>query len=455
MTGSPSALSRRAALGAGAAALAFAALPAAAQSVTGALSAAAQGVKPDAPGDQSAALQRAIAAAVKARLPLYLPPGSYRATGLDLSAGAGLVGVPGATRLLLSGTGPLIAAQGGEGLRLEGLTLDGSGFSIPDGSGLIALARCAGIRIRDCVLTASAGHGIALAGCGGEVANCRIATAAKTGLFAIDSTGLAIRANEFRDIGNNAVQVWRSQIGDDGTLVLGNRISRVAANDSGDGQNGNGVNVFRAGNVIVADNRIADCAFSAVRGNAASNLMIRGNNCSTLGETGLYAEFGFHGAIISANVVENAVNGIAVTNFDQGGRLAVVEGNIVRNMLVKAPPDYDSPISDGIGISVEADTAVTGNVVENAPKIGIRVGFGAFARNVAVVGNVVRNAGVGIGAAIVDGAGDVLIADNLVTGAKLGAVVGLEWNKPATGDLAGPNPGPLPLNLAVSGNRVR
>ena len=57
----------------------------------------------------------------------------------------------------------------------------------------------------------------------------------------------------------------------------------------GSGQWGNAVNVFRADNVIVRGNRIRNAAFTAVRGNAASNLQIVGNTCSGLGEVALYA----------------------------------------------------------------------------------------------------------------------------------------------------------------------
>jgi uncharacterized secreted repeat protein (TIGR03808 family) len=71
----------------------------------------------------------------------------------------------------------------------------------------------------------------------------------------------------------------------------------------GSGQWGNAINVFRADNVIVRGNRIRNAAFTAVRGNAASNLQIVGNTCSGLGEVALYAEFGFEGAVIANNIV--------------------------------------------------------------------------------------------------------------------------------------------------------
>ena len=119
--------------------------------------------------------------------------------------------------------------------------------------------------------------------------------------------------------------------------------------------------------MIVRGNRIRNCAFSAVRGNAASNIHIEGNSVSDVREVALYAEFGFEGALIANNTVDGAAIGVSVTNFNEGGRLAVVQGNIIRNLLPKRPAGTDPGDGAGIGIAVEADTAVTGNVIENAP----------------------------------------------------------------------------------------
>ena len=57
------------------------------------------------------------------------------------------------------------------------------------------------------------------------------------------------------------------------------------------------------------------------------------NSCARLGEVALYAEFGFEGALIANNLVDTAATGISVTNFNDGGRLAVVQGNLVRNLF--------------------------------------------------------------------------------------------------------------------------
>ena len=94
-------------------------------------------------------------------------------------------------------------------------------------------------------------------------------------------------------------------------------------------------------------------------------------------------------------------------------------------------PDDDA----GIGIVVEADAAVTGNVIENAPSFGIMAGWGKYLRDVTISGNVVRNAFVGIGVSVVSGAGTALVSNNLISGSRGSAIVGLDHAKTATGDL--------------------
>ncbi len=125
---------------------------------------------------------------------------------------------------------------------------------------------------------------------------------------------------------------------------------------------------------------------------------------------------------------------MAVTNFNRGGRLAIVQGNLIRNLKPKRPQGGSD--SAGTGISVEADTAVTGNVIEKAPSIGIEVGAGRYLRDVAVTGNLVREAGYGIAVSVVSGMGATSVTCNLISGAKLGALVGIEWGKVISTDLA-------------------
>src|SRR4029078_6722054 len=67
-----------------------------------ALNATQLGVHPGSNDDQTKALQRAIDQAAERRMPLWLPPGLYRAAGLKLPTGVQLTGVRGATRLVLN-----------------------------------------------------------------------------------------------------------------------------------------------------------------------------------------------------------------------------------------------------------------------------------------------------------------------------------------------------------------
>jgi uncharacterized secreted repeat protein (TIGR03808 family) len=97
---------------------------------------------------------------------------------------------------------------------------------------------------------------------------------------------------------------------------------------------------------------------------------------------------------------------------------------------------------------------VTGNVIENAPNVGIAAGWGPYLRDVTVTGNVVRGAGYGVTVSVAPGAGTALIADNLISGAKLGAIVGMEWKKPVTGDLAKEGATRY-AQLSIGGNRAR
>ena len=412
------------------------------------------GVRFNGSDDQTEALQRAIERTAGARLPLILAPGVYRARGLVLPTGARLVGVPGATRIIATDNAPIIVARGADHILLSGIIFDGGGKALSENSGLIQIANGRAIAIRDCEVLGAGRNGIVFEGVEGEITTTTITGALGAAIHALDSRGLVIARNTIRSAANNGIHVWRSAAGDDGTQVLDNRIEDIAAQSGGSGQNGNAINVFRAHNVTVRGNRIRNAAFSAVRGNAASNIQVTNNTCINLGEVAIYAEFGFEGALIANNTIDGAAIGVAVTNFNQGGRLAVVQGNLIRNLVPKRPAGTDPNDGNGIGIGIEADTAVTGNVIENAPVSGISVGWGQYLRDVSVTGNVVRGAGVGIAVSVTPGAGSAVIADNLISGTKSGAIVGMDQRRAMTGDLAREGAARY-AQLAINGNRVR
>jgi uncharacterized secreted repeat protein (TIGR03808 family) len=394
------------------------------------------GVRPDSPEDQTRALQRAIDDAARAQVPLALPPGVYRSGALKLASGTQLVGVRGATKFLFTGGRSLLSSEGGSSIGLTGLTLDGAGIALPTRRGLVHCLQGRDLRIADCEITRSGGNGIWLENVSGAVSGNIISDIATTAILSFDAQDLVVSQNTIRGASDNGIEILRTAIGDDGTLVIDNRIEDIKAGPGGSGQYGNAINAFRAGNVIVRGNRISNCDYSGVRGNSASNIQISGNSISNVREVALYSEFSFEGAVIANNTVDIAATGISVCNFNEGGRLSAVQGNIIRNLLPKRPigtaPDDDA----GVGIYVEADTSVTGNVIENAPSFGIIAGWGKYLRDVAISGNVIRNASIGIGVSVAPGAGTALVNNNVISGTSRGAVIGLDHAKPVTSDLA-------------------
>jgi uncharacterized secreted repeat protein (TIGR03808 family) len=412
------------------------------------------GVRPNIPEDQTRVLQRAIDEATRLQAPLALPPGSYRTGMLRLGRGAQLIGIRGATTLAFNGGASLLSGEGADNATIDGLTLDGIHFDLPSRRGLLHIVQARALRIRDCSIVNSGGAGIWLENVAGAVSGNGFADIATTAIVSFDAQGLIVAQNTISGTRSNGIEILRTAIGDDGTQVIDNRIENVTAGPGGSGQYGNAINAYRAGNVIVSGNRIRDCDYSAVRGNSASNIHITGNNVSRVREVALYAEFAFEAAVIANNTVDGAALGVSVCNFNEGGRIAVVQGNIIRNLLAKRPigtaPDDDA----GIGIYIEADAAVSGNVIENAPAFGVVAGWGKYLRDVAITGNVIRNAFVGIGVSVAPGAGAALVSNNMISGASRGAVVGLDHAKPVTPDLTAGGTERYP-QVALSGNAVR
>jgi uncharacterized secreted repeat protein (TIGR03808 family) len=417
----------------------------------GALDAVAYKATPEAMGNGSRKLQAMIDAAARDNAPVFLPPGNYTVSNLTLPDNTRLIGVPGATRIVYSGDGHLMAATGAKRIQLSDLVIDGVNRWLADYAGaLLQFTSVEEVLFDNCEIAGSRKHALQLERCGGRIERSRISGAADAGIYAVQSADLTITGNRVENCGNGGILVHRFQKGEDGTVVTGNRISRIRANDGGTGQNGNGINVFRANNVMVDSNHISDCAFTAVRANSASNVQINNNQCLRSGETAIFCEFEFEGAVVNGNLIDGAANGISIANFDKGGRLASVTGNVVRNLSLKAPYEQDGGF--GIGISAEADTLIASNVIENAPLWGMKLGWGPYLRNVVATGNIVRHSGVGCAVSVADGAGSAVISDNMFEDAARGAIVGFRWDKPASEDLiAGQSSF---ANLTIDRNRL-
>lgn len=405
--------------------------------IRGSVDAAQSGARPGALDDQSRVMQKIFDQAAREDKPVFLPPGTYLVSNLTLPPNTRLMGISGASRLIYGGEGHLLMAEHGQHIEISDIVIDGANRTLRNGAeALVQVMNCKTFVLNNCEIVGSSGSGVHLERCGGRIEKCRITGASGlAAIYSVDSFGMTITNNEVSDCANGGILIHRWQPGEDGSIVMGNRIQRIHARNGGTGQWGNGVNIFRAHSVMVANNRIADCAFSAVRSNSGSNAQIIGNNCSRSGETALYSEFEFEGAMIANNIVDGATIGVSIANFMQSGRMAVCANNIIRNLKTKGPYPAQQP-GFGIGISVEADTTVTGNLIENAPLYGMLLGWGPYLRDVVASGNVIRNAREGIAVSVVKGAGKVNITGNIISQSLLGNIVGHEWADAVTKDLA-------------------
>ena len=370
--------------------------------------------------DQTLQLQAAIDKAAKRDGVLRLPAGKYPVSGLRITSPLQLEGVSGHTVLAAAPGATILTVQDAKHVSISGITFEGGD------------------------------NGLMLANSGGRIFGNEFSGQEKTALHAMNSKGLEISGNHVHDIGNNGIQVWTSDKAEDGTLVTNNRVERIAAKDGGSGQNGNGINVYKAGDVLVSNNRVTDCAYSAIRNNSGSNCQIVANSISRTLEVAIYVEFGFEGAVVSNNMIDDVAFGISITNFNEGGRLAVCSNNIVRNIH----GGKTQGVGSGGGIYAEADTLISSNAVENARDFGIGMGWGPYCRNLSAQGNLIQNCETGIAVSVTEGAGQSYIANNIISGAKKSAIVGMDHLEIKTDDL-GKAGATVPAVILLKDNVIR
>jgi uncharacterized secreted repeat protein (TIGR03808 family) len=411
---------------------AIAAVPARAQSSLDAIMA---GLVPDSEADQSQILQDAIDHAVGSGEPLRLPPGNIRAQGLTLPWGLVMEGVP-----TLSSITPhpdksnfAIASIYERGSAVfRDITFYGAASDGAEPADLFSFEYADDVVFERCSFSTVSGIAIKAYDAALLIHDCDFSDIGDAAIHSMDGRGHTISGNRIARCGNAGIRIWRGESGPDASIITGNRISSIDWKGGGNGQNGNGINIYKADEVIIADNHIADCAFTAVRLNATHNSQVSGNTCLRSGEVAIFSEFEFSGSVIANNIIDGAATGISITNLDSGGQLAVCQGNIVRNIT---PASAVNPDTVPIGIFAEAETAITGNTVQGVPGVAIAAGYGTFLRNVLISGNVVSESDIGIGVSVVDGAGPVHIGGNAIM-AREHAMVGLAWTDVVEADLA-------------------
>ncbi len=380
-------------------------------------------------------LQALIDKAIEAGGVVQLPAGTFATAGLKVNGTVHIQGVYGRTTLISLSGGPILEIGDAANVTLSGISFGGKEDTPPTDefrNGALVVARHAkNFNIEHCQFSNSPFTGLRLEDSSGKISDCRFFKLGDFGLFAINSLGLMISNNVVEDIGNNGIAVWRSEAGFDGTQVLGNRVSRVRADGGGNGQNGNGINIYLAHDVMTANNHVFDTAFSSIRYNSGSSAQIIGNNLSKAGEVSLYVEFAFQGAVVANNIIDGAGSGISITNWDVGGRLATCTGNVIRNIQHGSTAEA----GEAIGIWAEADTLVSNNVLEDIGDVGIHLGWGEKSRNLTAQGNIIRKTKRGIVVSTTAGTGNILVSGNMIDGASAGAIQGLDFGTETTGDL--------------------
>ena len=188
------------------------------------------GVRPGSPDDQTRNLQRAIDEAARAQVPLALPPGVYRTGMLRLQNGTQLVGVRGATKLVFSGGASMMQGEGAGHVGLSGITLDGGNIPLPQRRGLVHCLGGRDIRITDCEISASGGNGIWFEQVSGDISGNIFTDIATTAVVSFDALGLIVSRNTILGTNDNGIEILRTAIGDDGTMVptTASRTSRPA-----------------------------------------------------------------------------------------------------------------------------------------------------------------------------------------------------------------------------------
>ena len=393
------------------------------------------GLVANSPDDQSGPLQDALLKASAEGRPLFLPPGTYLAGNLQVPSNLTIEGVPGASVLAAAAGSAVLRVAGSAYVSLVGLSFGpGAGGPADADSGLVEIEASGNVSLVNCTFQGGLANGLMVRDASASISNCDFSGHALAAIFSIDSRGLDISKSHVTGCGNGGILIWGSKNRHDGSIISGNSISGIGWTNGGNGQNGNGINVFRSDDVIIADNQIADCAFSAIRLNSTNNVAVTGNLCRNSGEVAIFSEFAFTGSVISSNIVDGAAMGISITNLDQGGRLAVCSGNIVRNIRADSAVNPDTR---PVGIYAEADTVISGNTVDTVPGIGILAGYGPFLRNVVIANNLLYGTDTGIAASVVQdpAPGPVRITGNLIGGAREHAIVGMQWENLVSDDL--------------------
>lgn len=328
--------------------------------------------------DDTSAFRQAIRNVGSSGGIIFVPPGTYRVGALDSPGNVSWVGVPGASVLRQNGGPYLISASRVANVSFQDLTFDGNRGGRIDAAVVVVQDGARRVSIDGCTIQRGAGSGVAVVDAACSITNCLIQDVGFFGVVVNSRQDVRIVGNEIVNIGNKGIYAFRPRREAVRLIIADNFISRVRADAGGDGPYGNAVNIYRADDVLVQGNHVANCKFSGIRVAESNGCRIIANHFTAVRDTVIYIEFGASRAIITSNhIVDCPHRAIGITNLNSGGHMTVCTSNVIKNTGYEA-------------IFAEADTIVQSNIIDGAVH-GVVVGNGKFARNVTVDGNIIQD----------------------------------------------------------------
>jgi uncharacterized secreted repeat protein (TIGR03808 family) len=396
--------------------------------------------------------------AALARRPFRLPPGVTTIYHIPLPEGTHLVAARGGSTLRLGYNGGLLSNSGPlDRLTFEGVTFDGANRPTGDGFGLLTFTDVAHVEMDNCTIQHST-TGLLQRRCGGSIRLSTFQDLSNTAIHDDNCAGVTIDANTIRRCGDNGVHHWSLHTKrHDGSRISNNVITDIANRSGGDGMFGNGVRVAECGPVLIENNVVERCAYTAIRNAGGWDVVVANNRCKSFNEKAMYAEFGFRNATFVNNVIEDCGGGISATNYigPGNGAGAQITGNVLSNIRPSHPNTEFGPRSSWLtGIEGEGDVLIKGNIVSGSAWFGIIAGFFNARHNVTVEDNRLIDNDYAIGFATQDGVGPCSIIGNDMRGSKKANIVAMFQEKIISGDLSAPQAANAYKNIVIRDNRV-
>ena len=389
--------------------------------------------------------------------PLQIRPGTYDAANVDIlpTNGGGrplrIFGNQGTVTIRFTGGNYCIQVRDVDNVSFSGIGFSGQNLAIPaytapgatttTAAGLVIFNNAKNLIVENCTFVDTLkatgeptnSYKAQLIVCRASTGNIENNTFAN-GDLAIWNFQSVVRKinNKIQGFQSNGLLIFDVANGGNLSMIENNIINGISA-PFGDGQTGNCIAVFRANNVTASKNTLLNCR-TGVRFNASSRALVTSNIIYNAREVGIFAEApgagqDLFGAIITDNSIDFSGSGINVGNsgfFGDGvARLSIIKGNLITNLVRNTfPPLPGVPgaTTPAMAISVEQDSVVEGNMIENCT-LGIKLGVAQAARDLNCDGNVIRNCPAAVVFSSNAAASNIVISNNIIRNAPTGAII--------------------------------